>query len=70
MSDLSRTIVARHGEESAVVIDITEFHRLCDDIPDFKDFLRSGPDLEDLDLPRSRELPREIDLGDSELTAA
>jgi prevent-host-death family protein len=57
-------IVTRHGEEIAVVIDIAEFHRLRGDIPDFKDFLRSGPDLEDLDLTRSHELPREIDWGD------
>ena len=57
-------VVTRHGEEIAVVIDIAEFHRMKGDIPDFKDFLRSGPDFEDLDLSRSRELPREIDWTD------
>jgi prevent-host-death family protein len=54
-------IVTRQGKEIAVVIDISEFRRLKGDIPDFKDFLRSGPDFEDLDLARSRELPCEID---------
>jgi prevent-host-death family protein len=52
-------IVTRHGEEIAVVIDISEFHRLRGDIQDFKDFLRSGPDFEDLELTRNRELPRQ-----------
>jgi prevent-host-death family protein len=59
-------IITRHGEEIAVVIDIAEFHRLRADVPDFKDFLRSGPDFEDLDLTRSRELPRETDWIDAE----
>jgi prevent-host-death family protein len=54
-------VVTRHGEEIAVVIDITEYHRLRGDVADFKDFLRSGPDFEDVELTRSRELPREID---------
>jgi prevent-host-death family protein len=57
-------IVTRHGEEIAVVIDIAEYHRLRGDIADFKDFLRSGPDFEDLELTRTRELPRELDWGD------
>jgi prevent-host-death family protein len=57
-------IVTRHGEEIAVMIDIAEYHRLRGDIPDFKDFLRSGPDFDNLELTRSRELPREIDWTD------
>jgi prevent-host-death family protein len=57
-------VVTRHGEEIAVLIDISEFHRLRGDVADFKDFLRSGPDFEDLDLTRSRELPSEIDWVD------
>ena len=54
-------IVTRHGQEIAVVIDVTEFHRLRGDTNDFKDYLRSGPEFEDLDLARSDELPRDID---------
>lgn len=59
-------VVTRHGEEIAVVIDIAEYHRLKGDIEDFKDFLRSGPDFEDLELTRSREMPRETDWTDVE----
>lgn len=58
-------IVTRHGEEIAVVIDIAEFHRLRGDVPDFKEFLRSGPHF-DLELSRQRDLPREIDWSDAE----
>jgi hypothetical protein len=38
---------------------------IIDEVPDFKDFLRSGPDFEDLGLTRSRELPRDIDWADA-----
>jgi prevent-host-death family protein len=41
-------VVTRHGEEIAVVIDIA-------------DYLRSGPDFDDLDLARTAERPRSID---------
>jgi prevent-host-death family protein len=54
-------VVTRHGEEIAVVIDISYFHQLRGDADDFKEFLRSGPDLDDLDLTRSRDFPRETD---------
>ena len=59
-------VVTRHGEEIAVVIDISEYHRLRGDPADFKDFLRSGLDWDDLELTRSRELPREIDWAEAE----
>ncbi len=54
-------IVTRHGEEVAVVIDIAEFHKLNGDVADFKDYLRSGPGFDDLELTRSADAPREID---------
>ena len=59
-------VVTRHGEEIAVVIDIEEYHRLKGDVEDFKDFLRSGPDFEDLELTRSRDMPRETNWTDAE----
>ena len=46
--------VTRHGDEVAVVLDIREYRRLRGGTPDFKEFLRSAPDVE-LDLDRSRE---------------
>ena len=58
-------IVTRHGEEIAVVLDIDEFHRLRGDVADFKEFLRAGPDFDDLELTRSSELPREFDWTDT-----
>lgn len=54
-------IVTRHGQEIAVVIDVTEFHRLRGDTIDFKDYLRSDPEFDDLELARSDELSRYID---------
>ena len=59
-------IITRHGEEVAVIIDATEFHRLTDEVPDFKEFLRAGPPFDDLDLSRPEDPPREIDWSDPE----
>jgi len=53
--------VTRHGEEVAVVIDIAEYRHLKGETSDFKDYLRSGPGFDDLDLDRTGELPRSID---------
>jgi prevent-host-death family protein len=52
--------VTRHGDEVAVVLDIREYRRLRGGTQDFKDFLRSAPDV-DLDLDRPREFAREVD---------
>ena len=54
--------VTRRGEEIVVVVPAEEFRRMTGDKLDFKEFLMSGPDLSILDLERSRELPREMDL--------
>jgi prevent-host-death family protein len=58
--------VTRHGEEAVVVISAREFRRLAGKKPDLKEVLLSGPPLDDLELERSREMPREIDLSDIE----
>ncbi|HEY0718011.1 MAG TPA: type II toxin-antitoxin system Phd/YefM family antitoxin [Streptosporangiaceae bacterium] len=55
-------VITRHGEEVAVIIEATEFHRLAGDTADFKEFLRSGPSFDELDLSRSSDPPREIEL--------
>jgi antitoxin Phd len=52
-------VITRHGEEVAVIIDATEFHKLTDEVPDFKEFLRAGPPFDDLDLSRPEDRPRE-----------
>jgi antitoxin Phd len=54
-------VVTRHGEEIAVVVDIAEYRRLKGATAEFKDYLRSGPGFDDLDLSRSGELPRGVD---------
>jgi antitoxin Phd len=59
-------VITRHGEEVAVILDATEFHKLTDEVPDFKEFLRAGPPFDDLDLSRPEDRPREIDWSDPE----
>jgi antitoxin Phd len=58
-------VVTRHGEEVAVVIDITDWHRLKGSPMDFKEYLRAGPAFDDLDLSRPVEYPRDIEFGDA-----
>ena len=46
--------VTKHGDEVAVVLDIREYRRLKGGTQDFKAFLRSAPDFDELELERSR----------------
>lgn len=55
-------IVTRHGEEIAVVLNIEEYRHLRPASLDFKEFLRSGPDLSELDIRRSSEVARSVEL--------
>jgi prevent-host-death family protein len=57
-------VVTRHGEEVAVVIDIAEYRRLSRSGPDFKQFLRSAPDLDALPIERSSTPSRVVDLSE------
>ena len=50
------------GREVAVVLGIDEYRRLRDGKPDFKQFLMNGPDFDLLDIQRSTEPAREVDL--------
>ena len=54
--------VTRRGQEVVVVLAATEFRRLIGNKPDFKEFLLSGLDLSALDLERTSDLPREVEL--------
>lgn len=58
-------VVTRHGEEVAVVVDIGEYRRLRGGEEDFKDFLRSAPDL-DLEISRAAGPARVVDLDAGE----
>ncbi|MCC6626897.1 MAG: type II toxin-antitoxin system Phd/YefM family antitoxin [Chloroflexi bacterium] len=55
-------VVTRRGEEVVVVISAHEYQRLVGNQRGFKAFLLAGPDFSTLDLQRSDELPREVDL--------
>jgi prevent-host-death family protein len=55
-------IVTRRGREVAVVLSIDEYRRLREGEPDFKRFLLEGPRFDDLEIERSRDTGRQIDL--------
>jgi prevent-host-death family protein len=55
-------IVTKHGRETVVVLEIGEYRRLRGEPMDFKEFLLSIPKGEPLEIERSTDLPREIDL--------
>jgi antitoxin Phd len=55
-------VVTKHGEEVAVVVSIEEYRRLTDKLPSFKQFLLAAPDLDALEIDRSRERARVVEL--------
>ncbi len=55
-------VVTRNGREVVVVVAAEEFHRERSPKMDFKEFLMSGPDFDLLDIKRSKDMQREIDL--------
>ncbi|GHJ49282.1 antitoxin [Catellatospora sp. TT07R-123] len=58
-------IVTKHGQEIAVVLDIDEYRRLRGEPVGFMSYLRADAVAGDeFTVERSRELPREIDLGE------
>ena len=54
--------VTRHGQETVVVISAADYRRMSGNRPDFKQFLLSGPDFDELDLERNKRPPRPVDL--------
>ncbi len=56
--------VTRHGQEVAVILDIAEYRRMTGADADFKNYLRSAPDFDALDIVRPREPARPVDLVD------
>ena len=56
-------VVTRRGEEAVVVIAIDEYCRLTGRVPDFKEFLLSGPDFGELQLDDAeRDMPRDVEV--------
>jgi prevent-host-death family protein len=56
-------VVTRHGEEVAVVVSIEEYRRLVADLPSFKELLLAAPDLDTLEIKRSRGPARVVELA-------
>ncbi|HEU0336667.1 MAG TPA: type II toxin-antitoxin system Phd/YefM family antitoxin [Gaiellaceae bacterium] len=55
-------IVSRRGREVVVVLSLEEYRRLRGLGPDFKRFLREAPDFDRLELERSLEPARPVEL--------
>ena len=55
-------IVTKHGRETVVVLEIGEYRKLVGPAMDFKEFLLSIPKGPDLEIERSKDPRREIDL--------
>jgi prevent-host-death family protein len=60
-------VVTRHGREVVVVISVERYRRLARQQPNLVEFLRSSPLADalaagELELVRSRDLPRDIEL--------
>ena len=55
-------VVTKHGRDAVVVVSVDDYRRLTGGDDDFLEFLRSAPDFDVLDLTRSQDLAREIEL--------
>ncbi len=55
-------VITRHGVERAVVLSIEDYRRLQRLTPSLKDYLLSGPKVEDFEIERSPDLGRAVDL--------
>jgi prevent-host-death family protein len=55
-------VITRHGEEVVVVVSIAEYRRITGRTPDFKRFLLSAPDIEELAIQRDSRPTRTFDL--------
>ena len=55
-------VITRHGDNKAGVLSIEEYLKLEAAQPDFKQYLLSGPKVDDFDIERPRDTGREIEL--------
>lgn len=56
--------VTRHGEEVVVVLDIAEYRRMTGAEVEFKDYLRTAPDLDALEIVRPGQPARAVEFTD------
>lgn len=55
-------IITRHGSERAVVLSIAEYRALTAHKPDFRAYLLGGPKVDSFDVPRDRDMGRDVSL--------
>ena len=55
-------IITRHGEEQVAVLSIADYRALSTPKMDLRDYLLSGPKVDDFEIPRDQDTGREIDL--------
>ncbi len=55
-------VITKHGEEIVVVVSADTYRKLSGSKNDFKAFLLSAPDLSVLEIERSREIARTVEL--------
>lgn len=57
--------ITRHGRDAVVMVSGEEYQRLTSEQkPDFKEFLMSAPDVEELEIYRDDSVPREVELAE------
>jgi prevent-host-death family protein len=55
-------VVTKHGKDAVVVVSAEEYRRLRGDSPSLVEFIRSAPDFDALDLERSPDAGRDVQL--------
>ena len=55
-------VVTKHGKDAVVVVSVEEYRRLRGDGPSLVEFIRSAPDFDALDLERSQDQGRDVQL--------
>ena len=55
-------IITRHGSECAVVLSMKDYHALTAHKPNLRDYLLSGPKVDDFEVKRDRDTGRRINL--------
>lgn len=54
--------ITRHGRARAVILSVEDYRNLEAAKPDFKEYLLSGPKVEEFDIDRPRDLGRDLEL--------
>jgi antitoxin Phd len=55
-------VVTKHGKDAVVVVSTEEYRRLRGGGPSLVEFIRSAPDFDALDLDRSQDHGRDVEL--------